>query len=101
MEPETTGRLNAILKNCDETGIADFLSEHRDALIGEKAFAEYIRGCLKKHDIRQQEAFLAADIPERYGYRLITGEKHTRQRDTILRLCLGGKFTLREVTRAL
>lgn len=30
---------------------------------------------------------MKADIPERYGYKLLSGEKHTRQRDVILRIC--------------
>ena len=33
-------------------------------------------------------AKVAAGVPERYGYKLISGEKHTIQRDVILRLCI-------------
>ena len=42
-----------------------------------------------------------ADIPERYGYKLISEEKHTRQRDVILRLCYAAHFTLDETQQAL
>ena len=50
---------------------------------------------------RQQNIFLAADLPERYGYRLISEEKHTRRRDTILRLCLAASLSAEEVQEAL
>ena len=45
--------------------------------------------------------FLRADIPERYGYKLLSGEKRTRQRDVILRICYAAKFSLAETQRAL
>ena len=51
--------------------------------------------------MKQQTVFLHADIPERYGYKLLSGEKHTRQRDVILRICYAGKLTLEETQRAL
>ena len=44
---------------------------------------------------------MAADISEGYGYKLVSGEKHTLQRDTVLRLCFGGHLALDEVQRAL
>ena len=45
--------------------------------------------------------FLRADIPERYGYKLLSGEKRTKQRDVILRICYAAEFTLNETQRAL
>ena len=44
---------------------------------------------------------MKADIPERYGYKLLSGEKHTKQRDVILRICYAAEFTLEETQRAL
>ena len=42
-----------------------------------------------------------ADIPERYGYKLLSEEKRTRQRDVILRLCYAAHFSLDETQKAL
>ncbi|MBP8720835.1 MAG: hypothetical protein KBH72_09315, partial [Lachnospiraceae bacterium] len=36
-----------------------------------------------------------------YGYKLLSGEKRTRQRDVILRICYAAKFSLAETQRAL
>ena len=49
----------------------------------------------------QQNIFLAADISENYGYKLISEEKHTVQRDVIIRICLAAHFTLEETQEAL
>ena len=45
--------------------------------------------------------FLKADIPERYGYKLLSGEKRTKQRDVILRICYGAELSLEETQSAL
>ena len=51
--------------------------------------------------ITQQAVFLKADIPERYGYKLLSGEKRTRQRDVILRICYAAGMSLEETQKAL
>ena len=56
---------------------------------------------LKEKRITQQMVFLKADIPEKYGYKLLSGEKHTRQRDIILRICYAAELTLEQTQRAL
>jgi len=67
----------------------------------EYAFVEYFKSLFKEKGITQQTVFLKADIPERYGYKLLSGEKHTKQRDIILRICYAAGFTLQETQRAL
>ena len=82
--------------------ISDFLKENKDEMVNnEYAFAEYMRQMIKGKGASQQEIFLYADIPERYGYKLISQEKHTRQRDIILRICYSANFTLDETQKAL
>ena len=82
--------------------LKDFLSRNADDLIrSEHPFADYMRVKLKEKGILQQDVFLAADLPERYGYKLISMQKHTTQRDTILRLCLAARFDLTETDEAL
>ena len=56
---------------------------------------------LREKGLTQQKIFLLADIPERYGYKLLSGEKHTKQRDVILRICYAAECTLEETQKAL
>jgi hypothetical protein len=56
---------------------------------------------IRKKGLKQRDVFLWADIPERYGYKLISEEKRTRQRDVILRICYAARFTTEETQKAL
>ena len=95
-------RLNEELLSVRPNELSYFLEQHREALItSPHPFADYMRMKFREKGILQQNAFLAADISENYGYKLIAEEKHTRQRDTILRLCLAARFRLEEVQEAL
>ncbi len=101
-EEKTTGILTKVLASATPDQLSHYLEQYADALItDEKPFAAYMRALFKKKNLRQQDVFLAADISEGYGYKLISEEKRTRQRDVILRLCLAGHFTLNETQQAL
>ena len=79
-----------------------FLAQHESSLIRSKRpFTDFMRKTIEKKGMTQQNVFLAADMPERYGYKLISGQKHTTERDTIIRLCLAAEFLLDEVQEAL
>ena len=95
-------RLRSELAALRPKDLKDFLSRNADDLIhSEHPFADYMREKFKEKGILQQDVFLAADLPERYGYKLISERKHTTQRDTILRLCLAARFDLNETDEAL
>ena len=82
--------------------ISDFFSENKEEMVNDDfAFASYMRQKFKEKGVSQQEIFLYADIPERYGYKLISQQKHTKQRDIILRICYSAFFTLEETQKAL
>ena len=99
---QTSKIINEELRGVRPKELADFLERHREDLItGTRPFADYMRMKLRKKGILQQNVFLAADLSENYGYKLIAEEKHTRQRDTILRLCLAARFRPEEVQEAL
>ena len=66
-----------------------------------ETFSAYMKTIFKEKNLTQQLVFLRADIPERYGYKLLSGEKKTRQRDIILRICYAAEMSLSETQRAL
>lgn len=102
MENKTTEKLENILKSARTCEAGRYLKENEsDLLQEEKPFSTYLRNLIKEKALRQQDIFIQADIPERYGYKLLSEEKHTRQRDVILRICYAAKLTLEETQRAL
>ena len=102
MGKKSTQELEKILGSTHVTDIEKYLDENDESMIkSENEFSIYMRNIIKKNDIMQQRVFIDADIPERYGYKLISGEKKTRQRDIILRICYAAKLTLEETQKAL
>lgn len=97
---ETSRNLILELRQLDPAVLSGFLSRHSEAF-SPRPFTDYMRMKFREKQILQQNVFLAADLNEREGYKLISGEKRTRSRDTILRLCLAGKFSLDETQEAL
>ena len=102
MANETTKRLTEVLRRTHPEEAGRVLEEYAEKLVpGEGAFSEYVRAVIKRRGCTQQGVFRMADIPERYGYKLVSGEKRTNRRDILLRLFLAAGFSLEEVERAL
>lgn len=102
MNEKSTVDLEEVLGSTHPKDFAKFCKENKDCVTDdEAAFAEYFKKLFKEKGVTQQTVFLKADIPERYGYKLLSGEKRTKQRDVILRICYAAGFTLKETQRAL
>lgn len=102
MDDKTTEKLENILKNAYTFEAGKYLKENEESLLREeKPFSAYMKKLIKEKNLRQLDIFIQADVPERYGYKLLSEEKHTRQRDVILRICYAAKLTLEETQCAL
>ena len=102
MQGRTTEQLNNVLKSARPEKAEAYFEKHADKLAEEeRPFAAYVRERIREKGLTQQEIFLKADISEGFGYKLISQEKHTRQRDIILRLLLAAGFSVDETDRAL
>ncbi len=64
-------------------------------------FTEYMRERFRIKGVSQRILFQQTGISERYGYKLISGEKHTSNRDIIVKLCIGAGFCVAETDHAL
>ena len=100
MGEKNTNELEKVLQS---THIKDFDSYCRENIgsSADKSFAVYMKNILSEKNLTQQLVFLRADIPERYGYKLLSGEKRTRQRDVILRICYAAEMSLVQTQQAL
>lgn len=102
MEEKTTDELDKILGSTHAKNLSEFFKDNKESMIeDERYFSTYMKEIMKKNNLLLQEVFLNADIPERYGYKLLSGEKHTKQRDVILRICYAARLTLPETQKAL
>lgn len=102
MREKSTRELNDILGKTHLFDFENYCKNQKESMYSdETSFSVYMKELFAKKNITQQTAFLKADIPERYGYKLLSGEKKTRQRDVILRICYAAELTLDETQRAL
>ena len=102
MAKKSTDELENILEQTSTTNIQAYLAQNAESLLSEeKPFYAYMHEMLRKYGKTQQEVFLQADVPERFGYKIISEDKHTKQRDTILRICYATGMTLEETQKAL
>ncbi len=102
MPTKTTEELEKVLGNTHISETSKYLKENAEEMLdSDRPFAEYMKRLIKEKNLFQQDIFLKADIPDRYGYKLLSEEKHTKQRDVILRLCYAAELTLDETQKAL
>lgn len=103
MNNRTTEKLMAVLKRIKVEDTDKFFEDNKDNFIFENkiVFRDYMRKVIREKHKTQQEVFLSAGIPNRYGYKLISGERHTLQRDVVIRMCIGAGLNLQETQKAL
>lgn len=102
MYEKTNADLEMELKSLRPSEISKYINSNKDELIDEKrCFMDYMNSKLKTKGLKKQDVLLKADIPQRYGYKLLTEEKVTKQRDIIIRICYAAEFTLTETQQAL
>ena len=95
---EVSESMNAALLRLSPAELPSYLATRT---FSPRPFTDFMRQKFREKEITQKEVFIRADLDDRYGYKLISGEKQTLQRDTILRICLAAEFTLGETQEAL
>lgn len=102
MSEKRTQELENILGTIHSKNFEMFCKDNKDSMASEKdSFNTFVKELIKSKGFTLQAVFLKADIPERYGYKILSGEKHTKQRDIILRICYAAEFTVEETQSTL
>ena len=102
MHKKTTKELLMELKEKGPNAIEEYLKENKDEMVdGSRCFMDYMNSKLKEKGLLKQDVLLRADIPQRYGYKILSEEKTTKRRDIILRICYAAELNLEETQQAL
>lgn len=96
---KSTNDLMNTLKRTSPSELKDYLQTNLPE--GEPNFPGYIDILLEQKKLKRQDVLIKANLSQKYGYKLLTGETHTTDRDKILRICFSMKMTLKETQRAL
>ncbi|MCR5742204.1 MAG: hypothetical protein K6F92_00545 [Lachnospiraceae bacterium] len=102
MQNKSTDELNDLLENVKPTGLETYLKDNEKYMADEKkAFYYYMKDVLDEKNIKLKDVYSFAGVTESYGSKIVTMEKHTKDRDLIIRLCIAGHFSWDETNRAL
>ncbi len=102
LEQKPTNELNDMLENMKPSGLDDYIKKNRQYLADdEKAFYYYMKDVLDDKSIKLRDVYIQAGLSDSYGGQIIRMEKHTKNRDVILRLCIAGHLSWNETNRAL
>lgn len=99
MEQESTAALMEVLKAARPGDVPGYQAKHLSQTFSN--FAAYMDGLIEEKGLKRQDIFQKADLPQKYGYKLLSGESHTTDRDKLLRLFLAMGLTLVQTQRAL
>ena len=102
MQEKPTNELEEMLGNMKPGDLSGFYKENSKYLADDKkAFYYYFKDVIESKNIFLKDVYSFAGVTESWGGKIITMEKHTKNRDLILRLCIAGRFSLEEINRAL
>ena len=102
MQEMKTMDLNNVLKTTTPKQVSGFLKENSNYMkSSDRSFYDYFTDVLKEKRIRLKDVYSFAGVDDSYGGQIIRMEKHTVNRDLIIRLCIAGHFDLDELNRAL
>ena len=96
---KNTRELIDILKNTNPSELAQYESAYLAKT--SMSFYRFIDDIIKKKKLKRQDIILKANLPQKYGYKLLSGETHTTDRNKILKLCFSMQMTLVEAQTAL
>ena len=67
----------------------------------EETFVQFMDTYIAEHGLVRQTILQRADIPVAVGYKYLSGTKRTKNRNTILRLCIAMEMTVNDVQKVL
>ena len=102
MQNKATDELNDLLENTSPEELGDYLNSNNNYLAtDEKTFYYYMKNTIEEKHIKLKDVYSFAGVTESYGSQILRMEKHTKNRDLILKLCICAHFKWDETDRAL
>lgn len=101
MQEKPTYELDELLKGTKPDQLGSYYKENKAYMAEGKAFYYYMKDVLESKRILLKDVYSFAGVSESWGGKIISMERHTTDRDLIIRLCIAGRLSLDEINRAL
>ena len=102
IEEKATKELDQMLEDLGPNQVEQFFKENKSFMKqNNRDFYNYMTDVLAKKKIKLKDVYSFAGESDSYGSKIMKMEKHTTNRDVIIRFCIAGHFTWDETNRAL
>lgn len=109
MKEKATNELDEMLKHIEPDKLKHYYQQNNEYIANaEKAFTYYMKDVIDKknliindHKLQYKDIYSFAGVSEKYGEKILNMEKHTKDRDLIIRFCIIAHFQLHEINTAL
>lgn len=109
MKEKSTNELDEMLKNMKIDELENYYKENHEYIAdAKKSFTYYMKDVIEKKNIiigsrnlQYKDIYSFAGVSESYGEKILNMEKHTKNRDLIIRFCVAAHFQLNEINTAL
>ena len=102
MQEKKTADLDALLETMRPDQAAEFFEANREDMADEgKGIYYYMKNAFDAKSLKLKDIYSFAGVSESWGEKILRMEKHTKNRDLIIRFCIAGHFSLKETNRAL
>ena len=102
MVEKPTNELDKLLSNMKPEDLQGYYRENSQHMADDnRAFYYYFTDVVKAKKIKLKDVYSFAGFSQSWGGKLVSMEKHSKERDPIIRLCIAGHFNLEEINRAL
>ena len=102
VEEKNTSEVEKLLNNMKPNQLENFYKENNLSMVNaKKAFYYYMKDIIEAKNIRLKDIYIRIGESESYGEKIFRMEKHTSDRDLILRMCIAGHLSVVETNKAL
>lgn len=102
VEEKNTSEVEKLLNNMKPNQLENFYKENNSSMVNaKKAFYYYMKDIIEAKNIRLKDIYIRIGESESYGEKIFRMEKHTSDRDLILRMCIAGHLSVDETNKAL
>lgn len=99
---KSTDEVEQLLEKMKPAKLQAFYKDNSESMAdANKAFYYYMKDIVEAKNMLFKQMYIMAGVSESYGQQIIRMEKHTKNRDLIIRLCIAGHFSLVEINKAL
>ena len=102
MKDKSTDDINKELQNINPDKLGQYYKDNRKYMVDDKkASYYYMKDTIEGKNIKMKDIYIAMGVSEKWGSSIFRQERHTKDRDVIIRMGVAGHLTQDELSKGL